>query len=180
MSDKNEEENLKKLVALKSYLEKRVHGMEEEINELRTFLEVVDDVVSAKSFRRAEVAPALKYKQTVPLKSKAGVKLANMYVSDNATRIVIAEDLSFDVNTPPLQSYLVNRVLTSMKSQDVEAVKRGEMDPDKTFSYDIICDGDVVKEILIKNYGNDERLREVKSKARWTLEKMYEKTRSGS
>jgi len=62
----------------------------------------------------------------------------------------------------------------------VEAVKRGEMDPDKTFSYDIICDGDVVKEILIKNYGNDERLREVKSKTRWTLEKMYEKTRSGS
>jgi len=180
MSDKNEEENLKKLVALKSYLERRVHGLEEEINELRTFLEVVDDVVSAKSFRRAEVAPALKYKQTIHLKSKAGVKLADMHIGDNAAKIVIAEDLSLDVNTPPLQSYLVNRVLTSMKSQDIEAVKKGETDPDKTFSYDIVCDGDVVKEILIKNYGNDERLREVKSKTRWTLEKMYEKTRSGS
>ena len=175
MSDKKEEENLKKLVALKSFLEKRVHGLEEEINELRTFLDVVNDVVATKSFRRAEVAPAIKYKQTIPLKTKAGVKLADMYVGDNIARIAPVGDFSFTVNTPPLQSYLVNRVLMAMKSQDIEAVKRGKMDPDKAFSYDIICDGDTVKEILIKNFGDTKRLREIKSLARWTLEKMYEK-----
>jgi hypothetical protein len=176
MSDKNEEENLKKLVALKSYLEKRVHGLEEEINELKNFLDVINDVVATKSFRRAEVAPAIKYKQTIPLKTKAGVKLANMYVGENTARIAPVEDFSFNIDTPPLQSYLVNRVLISMKSQDMEAVKRGKIDPDKAFSYDIICDGDTVKEILIKNYGDTKRLREIKSLTRWTLEKMYEKS----
>jgi len=175
MSDKKEEENLKKLVALKSFLEKRVHGLEEEINELKTFLDIVNDVVAAKSFHKAEVAPASKYKQTIPLKTKAGVKLANMYVGDTAARIAPVGDFSFNVNAPPLQSYLVNRVLMSMKSQDMEAIKKGKMDPDKAFSYNIICDGDTVKEILIKNFGDTKRLREIKSKARWTLEKMYEK-----
>jgi len=176
MADKNEEENLKKLVALKSYLERRVHGLEEEIDELKTFLDVVDEVVAAKSFHSAEAAPALKYKQTIPLKTKAGVKLADMYVGENTARIVPVGDFSFNVDTPPLQSYLVNRVLMSLKSQDMEAVKGGKMDPDKVFSYDIICDGEAVKEILIKNYGGNKRLREIKSLARWTLEKMYEKS----
>jgi hypothetical protein len=45
------------------------------------------------------------------------------------------------------------------------------------FAYNIICEGDLIREIVIKNAG-EERLRELKSSIRWTLEKMYEKMKS--
>ena len=48
------------------------------------------------------------------------------------------------------------------------------MDPDKVFSYNVIREGELVREILIRNY-DDERLKELKSSIRWTFEKMYEK-----
>ena len=178
MSNKKEDEDLKRLVALKSYLERRIHGLEEEIDELKKFLDAVNDVVAAKSFRKIEAVQPLKYKQTVPLKTKAGIKLADMYVGDAAIRIVPAENLSFNINTPPLQSYLVNRVLMGMRLQDVEAAKEGKINPDEILSYNIVHDGGVIKEVLIKNYGNAKRLREIKSLTRWTLEKMYEKMMS--
>ena len=42
-------------------------------------------------------------------------------------------------------------------------------------SYNVIVDGDDLKEVLIKNYGDSQRLREIRSAVRWTLEKMFEK-----
>jgi hypothetical protein len=56
-------------------------------------------------------------------------------------------------------------------------VRTGQLGPDKIFSYSIVQEGDVIREIVIRNVDAD-RLRELKSSIRWTLEKMYEKMRS--
>jgi hypothetical protein len=56
-------------------------------------------------------------------------------------------------------------------------VRRGQLTPDKMFAYNIVREGDLLREIVIRN-ADEERLRELKSSIRWTLEKMYEKTRS--
>jgi len=45
------------------------------------------------------------------------------------------------------------------------------------FSFKITQEGDILKEIQAENISED-RLRELKSSIRWTLEKMYEKDRS--
>jgi hypothetical protein len=45
------------------------------------------------------------------------------------------------------------------------------------FAYNIVREGDLLKELVIKNV-DEERLRELKSSIRWTLEKMYEKMKS--
>jgi hypothetical protein len=45
------------------------------------------------------------------------------------------------------------------------------------FAYNIVREGDLIREIIIRNV-DEERLRELKSSIRWTLEKMYEKTKS--
>ncbi|MEM3443085.1 MAG: hypothetical protein QXM86_04430, partial [Candidatus Bathyarchaeia archaeon] len=71
------------------------------------------------------------------------------------------------------------RVLAKMQEKDSELAKTGHLEPEKIFSYTILTDGDVLREIIVKNVGED-RLRELKSSIRWTLEKMYEKMKSQS
>ncbi len=45
------------------------------------------------------------------------------------------------------------------------------------FSYNIVREGELIREITIKNV-DEERLKELKSSIRWTFEKMYEKMKS--
>ena len=61
-----------------------------------------------------------------------------------------------------------------MQEKDNELVRMGQLTPDKMFAYNIVHEGDLIREIVIRNV-DEERLRELKSSIRWTLEKMYEK-----
>ena len=64
-----------------------------------------------------------------------------------------------------------------MQEKDNELVRMGELTPDKMFAYNIVREGDLIREIVIRNV-DEERLKELKSSIRWTLEKMYEKMKS--
>ena len=66
-----------------------------------------------------------------------------------------------------------------MQEKDSELARAGQLTPEKIFSYSIIREGDIIREIIIKHADQD-RLRELKSSIRWTLEKMYEKMKSES
>ena len=64
-----------------------------------------------------------------------------------------------------------------MQEKDKELARAGQLAPDKIFSYNVVREGDIIREIQIKNV-DKERLRELKSSVRWTLEKMYEKMKA--
>ncbi|HYB68937.1 MAG TPA: hypothetical protein VEC97_05260, partial [Candidatus Acidoferrales bacterium] len=57
---------------------------------------------------------------------------------------------------------------------DNELARSGQVAPDKILCFDIVREGDVISEIVIRNFDSD-RLRELKSSIRWTFEKMLEK-----
>lgn len=171
----------KRLLDLKAYLEGRIKGLEEEASRLRDFLAATDEALAATSFREAEAIltppkAVEEYKQTIPLKTRTGFLLANVYVGESDLRVVPAEGVTFNVSVPPFQTFMVNRILEAMRGRDIEAVQRGEISPDAVFSYEVVLDGDVIQEVLVRNYGDRRRLREIRSAMRWTLEKMYEKT----
>ena len=189
VKEEKEEEKLKKMAELKARLDKRVEEMEAELEGLRVLLQYIDALLLEKGFRRAEivkpapvsappeVAPpplVVEYEKAIPLKTVTGDLLANLYVTEDSMRVVLAEDKEFSINTPPFTPFLVERVLTKMQERDREAASTGEITPDKILSYNIVRDGDIVREITIRNIGSD-RLQELKSTIRWTLEKMYEK-----
>jgi hypothetical protein len=88
------------------------------------------------------------------------------------------ESKNFNVNTPPFGNFLVERVFTKMQDKDTELVKAGQLKQEKMFSYNIVREGDLIREIIIRNV-DEERLKELKSSIRWTFEKMYEKMKSG-
>jgi len=187
-----EAEKIKKLVAFKKKLEKRVGELESELKEMQAVLDAVSTVLLEKGFKRAEIAkiPAAKeeaivkpapsppeFENIIPLKTVTGELLANLYVCEDSLRVVPVEDKNFDINTPPFTQFLVKRVLLKMQEKDNELARTGQLRPSKIFSYNIIQDDDIIREITIRNV-NAERLRELKSSIRWTLEKMYEKMAS--
>ena len=180
-----DDEIIKNLMDLRSYLEKKIEELEDETRKLKALFKIVGEAVVTKSFRGAESIPRIQTKtdtltmknwEEVPLKIASGTLLATMHVSDEDIRIIPNEGLIFDINTPPFQSFLINRVLEGICENDRKASERGEMTPDKILSYEIMKEGAVIKEIRINNYGTEKRLREITSTSRWTLEKMYEKT----
>jgi len=197
-------EQIKRLVAFKKKLEKRVEELECELKELQTTLETVNSILLEKGFKRAEIikAPALteappsreeltvepepsptqpptELENVIPLKTVAGELLANLYVGENSLRVVPAEDKDFSINTPPFTQFLLEKVLVKMQEKDSELARTGQLASEKIFSYNIVREGDIIREIMIKHVDSD-RLRELKSGIRWTLEKMYEKTKSQS
>ncbi|UCE15739.1 MAG: hypothetical protein JSV12_07705 [Candidatus Bathyarchaeota archaeon] len=193
MSRENTEgEKVKKIAEFRTLLEKRIREMETELEGMRVLLGFMNTALLEKGFKRAEmVKPAstilpetaapsvVEYKRSVPLKTATGDLLANLYVEENSMRVVLAEEKDFNINTPPFMSFLVERVLVKMQEKDREAAGTGEIAPEKILSYNIVREGDVVREITIQNI-RSERLKELKSTIRWTLEKMYEKMKTGS
>ena len=183
-----EEEIIKQLMDLRSYLEERIRQLEEETEKLRALFKIVDEVILTKSFKKAEAIQvagpkmplASQYNEEIPLKTATGMLLATIYVGDIEAQIVPAEGLTFTTSIPPFQQFMITRILEPMRAKDAEDSQKGLVMPDQTLSYEIVAEDDIIKELIIRNYGDRKRLREIVSSARWTFEKMYEKIRTSS
>jgi len=190
-------EKLKALVNFKKKLEKRIEELEVEVKEASATLEAVNSVLLEKGFKRGDIKEVKEPKEeapppvevsvkaekpaepesVIPLKTMDDEPLAIIYVDKEALHILPDESKNFSVNTPPFQAFLVERVLAKMQEKDSELVRMGQLAADKIFAYNIVSEGDLIREIVIRNVDED-RLRELKSSLRWTLEKMYEKTKA--
>jgi hypothetical protein len=198
-------EKLKTLVNFKQKLEKRIEELNAELEESQGLLEAVNSVLLEKGFKRGDIKevkemkeapkeeepptvhvtveeetpeppPAAEPESVIPLRTMGDEPLAIIYVDKEALHVLPDERKKFSVSTPPFQPFLVERVLAKMQEKDSELVRRGELTPDKMFAYNIVSEGDLIREIVIRNVDED-RLKELRSSIRWTLEKMYEKTK---
>ena len=113
----------------------------------------------------------------IPLKTMTDEPLALIYFDKHAMHVLPDESKNFSVNTPPFSNFLVEKIFAKMQEKDSELVRTKQLTADKMFSYNIVREGDLIKEIIIRNV-DDERLKELKSSIRWTFEKMYEKMKS--
>jgi hypothetical protein len=192
-------ENVKRLIDFKKKIETRLQELETELKESKAMLDTVNSILLEKGFRRVEIEPKpdaagslseekeetmevehetieadVEPESISTLKSVNGDVLADFYVDDGSLHVVPAEDKDFSVNTPPFNQFFVQRVLLKMQERDSELARSGQVAPDKILCFDIVREGDVIREIVIRNFDSD-RLRELKSSIRWTFEKMLEK-----
>lgn len=187
MSEKAEVEELLKL---RKRLEKKLEKLKSEAEGLKRLLSLIDREIAEKSFKPASLveleaakpetvfqAPVRPPSQTITLKASDGTLLATMYVAEDEIRVVPSESLTFNVNTPPFQQFLVSKVLAGMEAKDREAASTGQLPPDQILTYRISREGDLIKEIIIRNYREERRAATLRNALRWTLEKMYEKTK---
>lgn len=198
-------ERIKRLVEFKKKLENRIGELSSDLKDSQAMLETINSILLEKGFKRLQVAegstktgalPPIErvddnesepsspqshgeLGNATPLQTLTGDLLANLYVSEDSLRVVLATDKDFDINTPPFTHFLVERVLLKMQERDSELARAGQLSPDRIFCYNIVREGDTIREIVIKNTDPD-RLKELKSSIRWTLDKMYEKMKSQS
>jgi len=201
MSEDTESDRIKTLVTFREKLIKKIEELEAELKDLQITLGTVNSILLEKGFKRPQAAKEPAATEVLPLKeeisfeagasaepmetpenvfqlkSNSGELLAILHTSENLLRVLPAEDKKFNVNTPPFTQFLIERVLAKMQERDGELARAGQLTTDRIFTYNIMREGDVVSEIIIKNI-DQERLKELKSSIRWTLEKMNEKTQS--
>jgi hypothetical protein len=113
----------------------------------------------------------------IPLKTMAEEPLAIIYFEKQSMHVLPDESKNFSVNTPPFENFLVEKIFDKMREKDIELVKAKQLSQDKMFAYNIMREGEHIREIVIHNV-DEERLKELKSSIRWTFEKMYEKMKS--
>ncbi len=113
----------------------------------------------------------------IPLKTMAEEPLALIYFDKQGMHVLPDESKNFSINTPPFQNFLVEKVFAKMQEKDAELVRAKQIIAEKAFSYSVVREGEHIREIVIRNV-DDERLKELKSSIRWTLEKMYEKVKT--
>jgi len=199
-------EKMKTMIAFKKRLEEQLEKLTTETKEVQTTLDTVNQILLEKGFKRGDIkevptAPTFTLKEVVlpkheteppkptltqvhtepesviPLKTMADEPLALMYFDKQTIHVLPDETKNFSVNTAPFTNFLVEKVFSKMQEKDKELVRLGQLTSEKMFSYSIVREGDLIREIIIKNV-DDERLKELKSSIRWTFEKMFEKMKS--
>jgi hypothetical protein len=196
-------EKMKSLIAFKKRLEEQLEKLTAETKEVEAALDTVNSILLDKGFKRGDIKeapeapvpievilpkqepeapkPAVQHmpepESVIPLKTMTDEPLALIYFDKQAMHVLPDESKNFSVNTPPFGNFLVERVFAKMQEKDSELVRLGQLTADKMFSCNIVREGDLIREIILRNV-DDERLKELKSSIRWTFDKMYEKMKS--
>lgn len=191
-----EKDRTKTLAQVKEYLEQKISQLEKELELLKHLVEIIDEELVEKSFKKlippSEVKEAVKEspvkgesaKPMAPeleegkiriLKARSGEVLAKVSITPNELRFIVDPGINVTSEDKPFSSFLVKKVLEAMSKTDLERVKKGVLPPGQELSYNIIEDEGKVKEIVIRNFREEYRLREIVNAIRWTLETIIEK-----
>ena len=187
---KEEETDLKHLAEMKAYLEKKIADSEREAERLKSFLEVVDSLLTEKSFKpvkitgdtlagveRAKIEEARKEVAEVwPITTPDGAHLADLQITQSDLTLVPDPGIKYEVASPPLRAFLVARVLDPMHMKDQEAARTGQLGVSNVLVYEVEEDGGILKTLRVRNFGDQRRLAELRNAIRWTVRRMYEKT----
>lgn len=180
MGEKNEE--TQRLAELKQYLSQKKEMLEEELEKLNSMISVIDDLLASKSFKtgievmkkseeKAEAEAAL---QKIELVYK-GTKVGEMEVYQTYAKVMPLPDLRLSTTTSPFEAFLIRKVLEPMRERDVERAAKNELRPDQMFSYDIIEEGGLLKYIVVRNFRDRIRLKELANAVSWTFFTMASK-----
>ena len=181
-------EKAKALAAIKGYIEQRLEELRSEIAILERLKTFVDEELAGLSFRRAaearsparlgvEKAEGVRAPPEKPppgrvrvLRSKTGELLAKVVISGNEIRFIVDPKINLPREARPFQSFLLRKVLEAMSRTDKERVEKGLIPPGHELEYEVVYEGDRVREIIVRNFREEYRLREIVNAVRWTLE----------
>ena len=183
-----EGERARRIAKLREFIVRRIEELETELSGLREVLRFVDELLKELSFRELSLPEeaigegprpqevsreeARTLEETViPLTTVEGELLANMYVAPERVRIVPAEDKRFHASSRPFQYFL--RQLKGVQDRDASLVAEGVLSPDKVTTFNVVTDGDVIREVIIKNV-KPKDVRKLKSIARWAFRTMWQ------
>ncbi|MDH5416191.1 MAG: hypothetical protein OEW55_03045, partial [Nitrosopumilus sp.] len=88
--------------------------------------------------------------------------------------IVLDNGIEINVDTPPFKSFFLDRIIGEMKKKDFQEAESGKIQKESIIDYIINKNGTDIREIIIKNYRQKERVNELINTAGWSLTRMLE------
>ena len=181
------EEQVKKIVALKESLIEQIDKHQEGIEMLEKNITVLDLFLKDSSFTKAsqlEIKRDTKIKQEIiekPVENSIPIKrvndgkiIANAFVTPDQVSIVLDNEIIINADTPPFKSFFLDRIIGEMKKKDVVEAENGKIQKESVINYIINKNGTNIREIIIKNYRQKERINELINTAGWSLTRMLE------
>lgn len=184
------EEQIQDIISLKESLMNQIEKHQEEIETLERNIKILDFVLKETSFAKASTltrkTPTEEKEMTtltkkeheensIPIKrGNNGEIIANAYVTPDQVSIVLDEDMVINADTPPFKSFFIDRIIGEMKRKDSTDVDNGKIQKETIIDYIINKNGSDLREIIIKNYRQKERVNEIINTAGWSLTRMLE------
>ena len=181
------EDQIREILELKEWLSDEVEKRRNEIEKLKNNLAILDSVLKQSSFSKASSLRQNQEKaqpiasdfesSVIPIKTGNNTVIANARVSAKEVVIIPSEDVKLDIETQPFKSFFLGRIIAGMESKDNLDVQNGKIDPDSVINCIINKDGSTIREILIKNYRERERVNEIVNTAAWSFSRMIENSK---
>ena len=190
------DEQIQKMLELKESIIDKMTKHQDELDFLQKNLDVLDVVLKGSSFTKASSLPrSIKSDAKKPeeekinvepkvneekpesiqiKKNKDGEVIANAFVTPEKISIILSEGIGLTDEIPPLRSFFIERIIGEMKKIDSTDVKNGKIDESSVIDCIINKNGPAIREIIIKNYRQKERLDEIINTATWSLTRMLE------
>ena len=192
------DEQIEKMLELKESIVDKMAKHQEELDFLQKNLDILDVVLKGSSFTKASSLPRksepsvetivekkepsvetiVEKKDTAESiqikKNKDGEVIANAFVTPEKISIIMSEGIGLTDEIPPLRSFFIERIIGEMKKIDSADVKNGKIDQSSVIDCVINKNGPAIREIIIKNYRQKERLDEIINTATWSLTRMLE------
>ena len=174
------DEQIRDVLELKEELSEKIIKYKEQIEKLEKNISVLDTILKQSSFTKASdltrnAPKTIKQERKIAItKSSDGTTIANAFVTNNEVSIVLEDNVTLDPKTPPLKTFFVDRIIGEMKKNDIQQVEDGKINNHEIIDCIINDNGSKIKEIVIKNYREKERVDEIINTATWSLTRMIE------
>ena len=176
------DEEIRNILELKEEITEKIAKCQEEIEKLERSLSTVDTMLKQSSFTKASeiISNSSDTKKeenriSIPItKNSDGTIIANAFVSDDKVSIILEENVTLSSETPPLKTFFIERIIGEMKKKDGQEVQSGKIRKDDVIDCIINNNGSTIREIIIKNYRQKERVDEIINTATWSLTRMME------
>ena len=190
------DEQIQKMLELKESIIDKMTKHQDELDFLQKNLDVLDVVLKGSSFTKASSLPRSiksdvekpeeekinvepkdneKKPESIQIKkNKDGEVIANAFVTPEKISIILNEGIGLTDEIPPLRSFFIERIIGEMKKIDSTDVENGKIDEGSVIDCIINKNGPAIREIIIKNYKQKERLDEIINTATWSLTRMLE------
>ena len=175
------EEQVRDILDLKDRINGQIEQHKEEIENLEKNLMILNSIIKQSSFTKAsslETSKSPKTEDGIPItKTDDGSIIANAFVTPEKVSIVLEGDVGLQIETPPFQSFFIDRIIGGMKKKDSEEAEKGMLQKESIIDCIINKSGTNIREIIIKNYRQRERVNEIINTASWSLSKMIENSK---
>ena len=187
------EEQVKEIVALRENMLQQIDKHQEGIEMLEKNITLLDEFLKDSSFTKAsqlemkneskimenneelEHVEPKHVESSIPIKrGNDGKIIANAYVTPDQVSIILDEQVIINADTPPFKSFFLDRIIGEMKKKDSTEAENGKIQKESIIDYIINKNGTDIREIIIKNYRQKERVTELINTAGWSLTRMLE------